>query len=95
MEVEVGGNRSVDLAGTSLLVVGQMSFTVLGSLANNIVLITVKVWPVMLVTKVVNEPSRSFIVPGEGLYHSIKLGHLIPVWLGVLRLLIMFKHQFA
>ena len=43
MEVEVGGNWTVDLAGTSLLVVGQMSFTVLGSLANNIVLITVKV----------------------------------------------------
>ena len=67
MEVEVVGNRSVDLAGTSLLVVGQMSFTVLGSLANNIVLITVKVRPVMLVTKDVNEPSRSLIVPGEAL----------------------------
>ena len=67
MEVEVGGDRSVDLAGTSLLVVGQMSFTVLGSLANNIVLITVKVRLVMLVTKVVNEPSRSLIVPGEAL----------------------------
>ena len=47
MEVEVGGNWTVDLAGTSLLVVGQMSFPVLGSLANNIVLITVKVRPVI------------------------------------------------
>ena len=69
MEVEVGGNRSVDLAGTSLLVVGQMSFTVLGSLANNIVLITVKVRPVI---RAVNELSRSFIVPGKGPY-SVKL----------------------
>ena len=73
MEVEVGGNRSVDLAGTSLLVVGQMSFTVLGSLANNIVLITVKVRPVI---RAVNELSRSFIVPYEGLNYSMKLGHL-------------------
>ena len=72
MEVEVGGNRSVDLAGTSLLVVGQMSFTVLGSLANNIVLITVKVRPVI---RAVNEPSRSFIVPGKG-PNSVKLRHL-------------------
>ena len=62
MEVEVGGNRSVDLAGTSLLVVGQMSFTVLGSLANNIVLITVKVRPVI---RAVNESSRSFISSRE------------------------------
>ena len=54
MEVEVGGNWTVDLAGTSLLVVGQMSFTVLGSLANNIVLITVKVRPVI---RAVNELS--------------------------------------
>ena len=73
MEVEVGGNWTVDLAGTSLLVVGQMSFTVLGSLANNIVLITVKVWPVV---RAVNELSRSFIVPCEGLNYSMKLGHL-------------------
>ena len=89
MEVEVGGNWTVDLAGTSLLVVGQMSFTVLGSLANNIVLITVKVRPVI---RAVNKSSRSFIVPGEGLYYSMKSGHLFAkiisyglwaVWLGV------------
>ena len=54
MEVEVGGNWTVDLAGTSLLVVGQMSFTVLGSLANNIVLITVKVRPVIKAGNSVN-----------------------------------------